>query len=185
MNKILLHACCGPCATHCVHALRATGWDPVLFYANDNMDSAEEFEKRLESLRAFARAENVPVEVSPYKPETWKADIREFESAPEGGARCARCFLHNLSLTAAFATENGFRHFTTSLTVSPHKHSPSVFAAGNAAATTIAPAPTFEPFNFKKQNGFLHSVALAKEYGLYRQNYCGCIFSRQNTQNRE
>ena len=185
MNKILLHACCGPCATHCVLALRNAGWDPTLFFANDNMDSAEEFEKRLESLRLFAHAQNVPVEVAPYEPESWNADISGFESAPEGGARCARCFLHNLSRTAAFAVDRGFHHFTTSLTVSPHKHSPTVFAAGNAAAAAADDALAFEPFNFKKQNGFQHSVSLAKEYGLYRQDYCGCRFSRQLARNRD
>ena len=84
--RILLHACCGPCATHCVHALREAGWEPELFYANDNIDSEAEFEKRLEALRTFAGAEQVPLAVNPYHPATWERAIAGCEGAPEGGA---------------------------------------------------------------------------------------------------
>lgn len=179
--RILLHACCGPCATHCVHALREAGWEPELFYANDNIDSEAEFEKRLEALRTFAGAEQVPLAVNPYHPATWERAIAGCEGAPEGGARCARCFRHNLGIAARYAAEHGFAHFTTSLTVSPHKRSDMVFAAGADAAQALGPSlpVTFEPFNFKKKNGFLDSIRLAQAYGLYRQNYCGCRYSKR------
>jgi len=175
-DPILLHACCGPCSTHCVRTLREAGREPVILYADDNIDTREEWEKRLASLRAFAEAEGVRVIVAPYDPESWARDVAGYESEPEGGARCDRCFLHNLSRAAAAAAELGLPSFTTTLTVSPHKNSPRVFAAGRAAAE--ATSESFEEWNFKKKDGFLDSVRLAKAYGLYRQDYCGCAYSK-------
>ena len=195
-RHLLLHACCGPCSTHCVHTVREQGYEPVLFFSNSNIDTEEEFERRLAALRDFARAVGVEVLVDPYDPGSWRRATAGLEAEPEGGARCDRCFLHNLSRAAAKAAELGFDAFTTTLTVSPHKNSPRVFAAGRKAAsglsspsaTNAAPAkgsaspqrgaPHFVEIDFKKKDGFLDSVRLAKAYGLYRQNYCGCVFSK-------
>ena len=144
-RRILLHACCGPCSTHCVRELRESGVEPVLFYSNS---------------------------------ASWERAVAGFEAEPEGGARCDRCFRHNLARAAAKAAELGFESFSTTLTVSPHKSSPRVFAAGRAAAAERPGGPAFEERDFKKRDGFLDSVRLAKAYGLYRQDYCGCRFSR-------
>lgn len=186
MKKLLLHACCGPCSTHCVRALREAGLEPVLFYSNSNIDTEEEWEKRLAALRAFAEAEGVEVQVDPRDSAAWERGVAAgFEGEPEGGARCDRCFRFSLSRTARAAAERGIEAFSTSLTVSPHKSSPRVFAAGRAAAENAAArasgaarAPEFAEFDFKKKGGFQDSVALARKYGLYRQSYCGCRFSR-------
>ncbi len=183
-KRLLLHACCGPCSTHCVHTVREQGYEPVLYFSNSNIDTEEEFERRLAALRDFARAVGVEVLVDPYDPASWRRATAGLESEPEGGARCDRCFLHNLSRAAAKAIELGFDSFTTTLTVSPHKNSPRVFAAGRqAASATASPAdgaaaPAFVEIDFKKKDGFLDSVRLAKAYGLYRQNYCGCVYSK-------
>jgi hypothetical protein len=177
-RRILLHACCGPCSTHCVRELRAAGVEPVLFYSNSNIDTEEEFGKRLAALRAFAAAEGVEVLADAYDPASWESAVAGLEGEPEGGARCDRCFRHNLARAAAKAAELGFEAFSTTLTVSPHKSSPRVFAAGREAAAARPGGPAFEERDFKKRDGFLDSVRLAKAYGLYRQDYCGCRFSR-------
>ena len=177
-RRILLHACCGPCSTHCVRALRESGVEPVLFYSNSNIDTEEEFGKRLAALRAFAAAEGIEVIADAYDPASWERAVAGFEAEPEGGARCDRCFRHNLARAAAKAAELGFEAFSTTLTVSPHKSSPRVFAAGREAAAARPGGPAFEERDFKKRDGFLDSVRLAKAYGLYRQDYCGCRFSR-------
>lgn len=177
-RRLLLHACCGPCSTHCVRELRASGVEPVLFYSNSNIDTEEEFGRRLAALRAFAEAEGVEVLADGYDPASWERAVAGLEAEPEGGARCDRCFRHNLGRAAAKAAELGFEAFSTTLTVSPHKSSPRVFAAGREAAATRPGGPAFEERDFKKKGGFLDSVLLAKAYGLYRQDYCGCRFSR-------
>ena len=178
MKRILLHACCGPCSTHCVRELREGGVEPVLFFSNSNIDTEEEFERRLAALRAFAEREGVEVLVDAYDPASWERAVAGLESEPEGGARCDRCFRHNLGRAAAKAAELGFGAFSTTLTVSPHKSSPRVFAAGRDAAAANPGGPAFEERDFKKRDGFLDSFRLARAYGLYRQDYCGCRFSR-------
>ena len=178
MKRILLHACCGPCSTHCVRELREGGVEPVLFYSNSNIDTEEEFERRLAALRAFAEREGVEVLVDAYDPASWERAVAGLGGEPEGGARCDRCFRHNLGRAAAKAAELGFGAFSTTLTVSPHKPSPRVFAAGRDAAAANPGGPAFEARDFKKRDGFLDSVRLARAYGLYRQDYCGCRFSR-------
>lgn len=186
MTPILLHACCGPCSTHCVRALRAAGFEPVLFYSNSNIDTGEEWAKRLAALRKFADAESVEVLADPWDGAEWERSVAAgFESEKEGGARCDRCFLHNLSRAAAEAAARGFGSFSTTLTVSPHKSSPRVFAAGRAAEAAAGAGKTrFEPFDFKKKGGFAESVELSRKYGLYRQSYCGCRFSKERTAGR-
>lgn len=175
-RRLLLHACCGPCSTACVERLREEGVEPVILFANDNIDTREEFERRLAALESFAREAGVEVRVKPYDHAAWREAVRGLEGEPEGGARCSACFRHNLAAAAEAAEKAGTGGFTTSLTVSPHKHSAQVFEAGHAAET---PGAAFAEWNFKKRGGFQRSIALAARYGLYRQDYCGCEFSRR------
>lgn len=143
----------------------------TLFFANSNIDTREEFEKRLESVRVLAQAEGAGLEVLEYDHDEWLREVAEgFEGEPEKGARCERCFRYNLAKTAAFATARGYEGFSTSLTVSPHKSSALIFSACDS--------PLFEKIDFKKKDGFKLSVRRAAELGLYRQSYCGCEFSR-------
>jgi len=175
MAKVLLHVCCGPCASACVPALRDLGNEVALFFSNSNIDTEAEFEKRLDNARKLAEADGVEVVADTYDHADWLEKVAKgFENAPEKGARCARCFRYNLARTAAWAAAHGYEAFTTSLTVSPHKVSPMVFAAGADVSSA------FLPVDFKKKDGFLRSLRRAEELGLYRQSYCGCEYSRRN-----
>lgn len=182
---IILHACCGPCLTHCALALRADGLEPVVFFSDSNIMPRAEYDLRLASARKFADAENFELVEDDYDNAAWLAAVRGLEAEPEGGARCSACFRFNLERAARFALSRGISEFTSTLTVSPRKRSAMVFEAGVAAATRAleklaAPAGlTFRPFDFKKRDGFLNSIRLAAKYDLYRQNYCGCAFSRE------
>ena len=186
--KVLLHTCCGPCASACVPALRGLGNEVAMFYSNSNIDTVAEFEKRLANARKLAAADGAELAADAYDHSDWLEKVAKgFEDAPERGARCARCFRYSLGRTAAYAAAHGYDAFATSLTVSPHKVSSMVFAAGEEAAWTVsakpcggsaASAPKFLPIDFKKRDGFLRSLRRAAELGLYRQPYCGCEFSR-------
>ena len=187
--KVLLHTCCGPCASACVPALREQGHDVALFFSNSNIDAEDEFEKRLDNARILANAEGVELVADAYDHSDWLEKVAKgFEDEPEKGARCARCFRYNLARAAAYAAAHGCEAFTTSLTVSPHKVSPMVFAAGDDAAWAVsakdcggsaAAAPKFLSVDFKKKDGFLRSLRRAAALGLYRQSYCGCEFSKR------
>lgn len=171
--KVLLHVCCGPCASSCVPRLRdeGAGDDVTLFFANSNIDTREEFERRRASAEILAKAEGVKMATLEYDHEEWLAEVAKgCEGEPEKGRRCERCFRYNLAKAEEYAAKNGFDAFTTSLTVSPHKPSKMVFAANES--------PAFLKMDFKKKEGFKKSVKRAAELGLYRQGYCGCEFSK-------
>ena len=163
----------------------------ALFFSNCNIDTHEEFVRRLAAARALGAADGVEVVADDYDHADWLERVAKgFEDAPEKGARCARCFRYSLARAAAYAAAHGFDAFTTSLTVSPHKVSRTIFEAGEDAAWTAgvkacgggaAAAPQFLPVDFKKKNGFLCSTRRAAELGLYRQSYCGCEFSKRRT----
>ena len=175
---VVLHTCCGPCASACVPRLKESGNDVMMFFANSNIDTAEEFEKRRCEAERLAAVEGVPFAALPYDHEDWLAKVAAgHESDPEKGARCERCFRYNLAKAAEFAKERGMKAFATSLTVSPHKVSKMVFEAGEAAASEVG-GTVFLKEDFKKREGFKLSVRRAAELGLYRQAYCGCEFSK-------
>ena len=173
----VLHTCCGPCASACVPALKETGREVTMLFANSNIDTEEEFERRLREAEKLAAAEGVKIASLPYDHGEWLREVAAgYEHEPEKGTRCERCFRYNLAKAAEYAKAHGFDAFTTSLTVSPHKVSPLIFAAGHAAATSVG--SRFESWNFKKGGGYDRSVKRAVELGLYRQSYCGCEFSK-------
>ena len=162
-NKLLLHCCCAPCAGGCVgHPVLAERelLPELLYFSNSNLDSAEEFERRLACVRKLGEKFNISVAVDPYDHEAWKQAVAGLESAPEGGARCRKCFEFSLSRAAAAAERNGFK-FATSLTVSPRKSSSTIFAVASGLTG-------FVPLDFKKKNGYLNGTKLAKELGFYR-----------------
>ena len=143
-----------------------------MLFANSNIDTAEEFDKRLGEARRLAAAEGVEIDSVPYDHDEWLREVAAgFETAPEKGERCRRCFRYNLAKAAEYAKAHGFDAFTTSLTVSPHKVSEMVFSASDD--------PMFLKENFKKGDGFKRSLERSAQLGLYRQSYCGCEFSRR------
>lgn len=179
-NKLLLHCCCAPCAGGCVGHPVLDEMELVpelLYFSNCNLDSAEEFERRLACVRELGEKFNIPVEVDTYDHEAWKQAVAGLESESEGGARCRKCFEFSLSRAAAAAERNGFK-FATSLTVSPRKSSSTIFDVASGLTG-------FVPLDFKKKNGYLNGTKLAKELGFYRQNYCGCEFSKGHLSSEE
>ena len=171
-------------------ALRDLGNEVALFFSNSNIDTEAEFEKRLDNARKLAEADGVELVADVYDHADWLEKVAKgLEDVPEKGARCAKCFRYSLARAAAWAAVHGYEAFTSSLTVSPHKVSSMVFAAGEDASWGVsakecggsaAAAPKFLPVDFKKKDGFLRSTRRAEELGLYRQSYCGCEFSRRN-----
>lgn len=177
--KTLLHSCCAPCASACVPRLKEEGAEVAMLFANSNIDTPEEFERRRAEAERLARVDGVPFFSLPYDHEDWLRVVAAgLENEPERGRRCERCYRYNLSRAAAFAADNGFDAFTTSLTVSPHKPSGTILAIGRAVAAGT-PSVAFAERDFKKRDGFKLSVDRSAELGLYRQNYCGCEFSRR------
>ena len=180
--RLVLHTCCGPCAIACVPRLKEAGHGVTMLFANSNIDTAEEFEHRRAEAARLAAHDGVEFAALPYDHADWQEKVaRGYEDEPEKGARCARCFRYNLGKAAEWARERGLDAFTTSLTVSPHKPSAMVFAAG--LASEKEDGPRFLPEDFKKREGFKMSVSRARELGLYRQSYCGCEFSRRAAEN--
>lgn len=177
---LLLHSCCGPCSSYCLETLSKHFSVTVLWF-NPNIQPESEYILRLENQRKIIRelkCEN-PVSIMEldYTPEKYYEFVRGLENEPEGGARCEKCFLLRLDECARAARDNNFDWFTTTLTVSPHKNAPLINGIGEKAGKKYG--VKFLPSDFKKKNGYKRSIELSKEFGLYRQNYCGCIFSKE------
>lgn len=168
-SMLLLHVCCAPCASGCVERLMATGREIRLYYSNSNIVSEEEFERRLEAVRRLAGVFDLGLEIDSYDHAAWRRAVAGYEHEPERGGRCPHCFRRSLDRTARRAGALG-ANFATTLTVSPHKPSRVIFEVG-------ADWNHFEPWDFKKQDGFGRSRALAREHNFYLQNFCGCEFS--------
>ncbi len=171
-RKILLHACCGPCSTSSIERLISEEWHPVLYFSNSNIDTPGEFDKRYEELLKVARCYSLSVMKDSYEHSSWLDAVRGYEGEREGGERCSICFTYSLERACIKAKELSIPHFTTTLTVSRFKSSERIFKIGEAFAG-------FERIDFKKKDGFNRSVELSRKMGLYRQNYCGCEFSKR------
>lgn len=172
---MLLHVCCAPDATTAVERLRASGIEPVLFFYNPNIEPREEFEKRLEAVKKLSELWNLKLLVVEKGEKEWYRAIESFVQLGEGSKRCEECIKHRLTVTAQFARDMGYKAFATTLTTSPKKNAKLINAMGTELAEKFK--VSYVPSDFKKQNGFLRSVQLSKELGLYRQNYCGCLRS--------
>ena len=142
------------------------------------MDSEKEYLTRLAEQERFCKALNIPLIKEEYQNDVFYALVKGFEDKPEGGARCVKCFNLRLEKTANKAKELGFDYFTTTLTVSPLKNAALLNEIGQKVAQKVG--VKFLPTDFKKRGGYQRSIELSKEYELYRQNYCGCEFSKNN-----
>ncbi len=172
--SLLLHSCCGPCSSHVLSVLTAH-FAVTLFYFNPNIAPEAEYRHRLAEQTRLAAILGVPMVEAAYDPAVYYQAVCGLEQEPEGGRRCHRCFQLRLEATAEKAAELGFAYFTTTLSVSPHKDAQALNAIGAAAGQRFGVPYLYA--DFKKKGGYLHSIELSKTYGLYRQNYCGCIFS--------
>lgn len=176
-KRVLLQACCAPCASHCLSELAGKTRVTVYFY-NPNLSDREEYEKRrAELLRFIGETGWADALDCAYAPEDFAAVAAGYEDAPEGGARCARCFRLRLEHTAAAAKENGYDLFGTTLTLSPLKNANLINRIGFEAGERYG--VEYLPSDFKKRGGYQHSLDLSREHCLYRQNYCGCAFSKR------
>ncbi len=175
-KRLLLHSCCAPCSSHCLSELSPQIGVTVLYY-NPNLDCAEEYEKRKREQIRFLRETGLADFLDcGYAPEDFLSAVCGLEEEKEGGARCAVCFRLRLERTAREAKARGFDYFATTLTVSPLKNAKLINTIGFAVAEEAG--VKYLPSDFKKRGGYLHSVQLSEEYGLYRQDYCGCAFSK-------
>ena len=163
--SLLLHACCAPCSSYVLEYL-AEYFHITVFFYNPNITDAAEYHKRVEEEKRLIR-------------ERFVAEVKGLEHVPEGGIRCEKCFVLRLSETAKLAQAHGFDYFTTSLTISPLKNATLLNEVGEAVAAEYCHGATaFLNSDFKKKNGYKRSVELSELYGLYRQDYCGCVYSK-------
>jgi len=176
--SLLLHACCAPCASHELTFLPEY-FDLTLFYYNPNIVDEEERKKRYQELARLIEAMCPTVGLIEGEGDSDKflQEVKGLESAPEGGLRCAKCFALRLEETARRAAEEGFDYFATTLTLSPLKNPMLINGIGEKMAKKYG--VKYLATDFKKEGGYQHSLELSKEYELYRQNYCGCPFSKR------
>lgn len=174
-RPLLLHVCCAPCSAGTVARLNEL-FSVSLFFSNDNIHPAGEYERRLAAARVVADWAGVPLRVPPYRPGDWLTRVEGLADEPEGGERCGVCFSYRLEETARYARDYGFPIFGTTLTISPHKDHTRVNRLGAEAAERHG--VLFLRCDLKKNDGFGTSVKISRELDLYRQDYCGCCFSR-------
>ena len=193
-NKILLHACCGICSGYPISLLKEMGYEPVVYFCNPNLDTEEEFNKRLEAEKIVCMYHWVDLITEKYDHQEYLNFIKGLEGEPERGKRCDKCIELRLRKAAKKAIELGIKKFTTSLVISPHKNFQKISELGTKITDSIEnlhkkdlprenlPQDNlpleYLPLDFKKKDGFLKTNNLSKELGLYRQNYCGCEFAK-------
>ncbi|MDE7192955.1 MAG: epoxyqueuosine reductase QueH [Oscillospiraceae bacterium] len=181
---LLMHSCCAPCSSYCIEYL-SQFFSITLLYYNPNISPAEEFAKRSAELERLVREMPVknPVKavIDRYDPTRFLNAVNGLENAPEGGERCFICYRLRLERAAQYASEHGFDYFCSTLSISPRKNCDKLNSIGEELSEIYSVKHL--PNDFKKRNGFKRSVELSEQYGLYRQNYCGCAFSRAESQN--
>lgn len=175
--KLLLHACCAPCSSHTLKVL-APYFDITIFYSNDNMDTNFEYLKRANEFNKFNLENyNIKFIVDKYEPNLYYEAIKGKENLGEHSIRCYKCYLERMEKTALYAKENGFDYFSTTLSISPYKNSLWLNEIGYELEKKYNVKYLYS--NFKKAEGYKDSIILAKKYNLYRQDYCGCVFSKK------
>lgn len=195
-KTLFLHSCCAPCSSYVLVYLRKF-FRITVFYYNPNITLPEEYQRRVEEQKRLIETLNkeldtlpkeecdaypIQVQVGNYEPERFFAAVKGYEQIPEGGERCFRCFTLRLREAAKLAAQNGSDYFTTTLTISPLKNAAKLNEIGEAAGAEYH--VEFLPSDFKKKNGYKTSVELSQKYHLYRQDYCGCVFSKKERDSR-
>ncbi len=175
--SLLLHACCAPCSSYVLEYLSGY-FNITLFFYNPNITYSEEYEKRVNELKHLVRSMNLDIDIieGVYEPERFYEMSKGLEKGPEGGERCFKCYELRLREAAVKAKEAGFEYFTTTLSISPLKNAAKLNEIGRMLSEEYGVAYLFS--DFKKRNGYKRSIELSREYDLYRQDYCGCIYSK-------
>ena len=185
LPKLLLHSCCGPCSSYVLEYL-SQYFDITVFYYNPNISPKEEFDFRAAEQQRLIDEMPLGQRVSflegDYEPELFFAMAKGKEQEPEGGERCFRCYTMRLRRSAQMAKERGFDYFTTTLSISPHKNAQVLNQIGKSLSEELGIAYLYS--DFKKRDGYRRSCTLSSEYHLYRQDYCGCPFSKAEAQAR-
>ena len=177
--KLLLHACCAPCSSAVLERI-AKYFDITILYYNPNITEKEEYEKRLHEIEKFIKElnlDNIKVLPGRYNPEEFFSIANGLEQEKERGKRCYKCYELRLEETAKIAEKEKFDYFTTTLSIRPYKNSNWLNKIGQELDKEYI--PTYLYADFKKKNGYKRSIELSKEYHLYRQDYCGCIYSKK------
>lgn len=177
--SLLLHSCCAPCSSYVIEYM-SQYFDVTVFYYNPNISDNDEYRKRVEEQKRFIgefpAANKVSFIEGDYEPDVYFKNVKGLEKCEEGGERCFVCYKMRLEKTAKLAKELKFDYFTTTLTISPLKKSAKLNEIGVGLAEKYGVEYLLS--DFKKKEGYKRSIELSNEYGLYRQNYCGCVFSR-------
>ena len=179
-KRLLIHSCCAPCSSYVLEYL-SQFFDITVFYYNPNISPEEEYNRRGEEqqrlIGSMPLSHPVRFLQGEYKPKDFYDYVKGYEEEPEGGKRCFRCYRMRLEEAAKLAKEGGYDYFTTTLSISPYKNADKLNEIGNELAQKYG--VSYLPSDFKKKNGYKRSIELSAEYGLYRQDYCGCIFSKR------
>lgn len=176
--KLLLHVCCAPCSSY-VQEYLTEYFDITLLFYNPNMDTKDEYEHRSGELERLVKEAGFPskVVICDYDPESFGKIAAGMEDEPEGGARCRKCYELRMRKAAEYAASNGYDYFTTTLSISPYKNADWINEIGECLASEYGIRHL--PSDFKKRDGYKRSIELSEKYGLYRQDYCGCIMSKE------
>lgn len=179
--KLLLHACCAPCSSYCIEYL-SNYFEITIFYYNPNIDTNDEFDYRFSELERFLKEFKTKYPVHLVNPGYLKNEYDDIvvglENEPERGARCLKCYKLRLEKSFEYAKENNFDYITTTLTLSPHKNSKVINEIGSELEKEYNFPYLYS--DFKKREGYKRSIVLSHEYNLYRQDYCGCKYSKRD-----
>ncbi len=178
--KLLLHACCAPCSSYVLELIHEY-FDITIFYFNPNMSDIEEYDKRYNEFAKLLKGMNleyIDVIKPTFEQKEFYSFAKPYASLKEGGERCHLCYQYRLEESAKYALANNFDYFATTLTVSPYKNASLINEIGFALEQKYG--IKYLPSDFKKNNGYKRSIELSKKYNLYRQVYCGCIYSKNN-----
>lgn len=185
LPSLLLHSCCGPCSSAVIERI-APFFKLTILYYNPNIDTLDEYRKRskeqIELIKNLELDREVSVRVLDYKSDDFYNAVKGFENMPEGSGRCVRCFKLRLEKTAQITRDEKFDYFSTTLSISPHKDSQVLNKLGKYIGDKYNVNYLFS--DFKKKNGYKRSVELSQKFNMYRQDYCGCIFSKKEMEKR-
>ena len=180
-TKLLLHACCAPCSSAVLEKL-ANFFEITIYYYNPNISDKKEYDKRVNELKRFVSEFNTKYKVKvlegEYEPEVFNEIVKGMEDLPEKSKRCYYCYELRIKDTARVAEKLNYPYFTTTLSLSPHKNANWINEIGKNQEKEFE--TTFLYSDFKKEEGYKRSIELSKEYNLYRQDYCGCIYSKRS-----